>query len=133
MTQRRDLFGVSFSFSANKLTRGDSGGLTGHPNLRPHTPDRRRGMKRRRSLGASFCALSPGIRGSNLDPPVTFGLFFGRDEKVSNRLRDLGIRGSEAQTFTSYRPTRWSAEMDRAVVRSNETAVAMTAGAQAQP
>jgi hypothetical protein len=32
-----------------------------------------------------------------------------------------------AHTFRSYRPTRWSAETDRAIERSNAIAVAMTA------
>jgi hypothetical protein len=49
---------------------------------------------------------------------------------VSNRLRVLGIRGLEVLTFRLYRPTRWSAETERAIERSNESAVAMTAVAE---
>ena len=36
----------------------------------------------------------------------------------------------EGRTFRSYRPTRWSAETERAIERSSEVAVAMTAVAE---
>ena len=35
-------------------------------------------------------------------------------------------KGENIRTFKSYRPTRWSADTDRAIERSSETDVAMT-------
>jgi len=44
----------------------------------------------------------------------------------------VGGGAGKARTFRSYRPTRWSADTDRAIERSGDTAVAMTAAAIAQ-
>jgi hypothetical protein len=93
-------------------------GLTDHPSLRLHTPGRHRGVKRRCYPGALFGILSPRTLGSNLDPPVVLG---------GVRYEFRGFTTELARTFMSYRPTRWSAETDRAIERSNAIAVAMTA------